>query len=240
MPKYDTPSGQDALDKALNDIAALQNRIQVLEGRRLSTWDRFNHADIAAPTEGQHVVEHDTESVWYFSNGEWRELTAHMPYAFMYESTNESLPTATSRSMPFSSWAPVEVESPFDGTDLSDQYCESHPEVISVLDSTSGSFLVHEPGIYLVQAAGRYTGGAAITSDQIEIGSPNSYMPWSSFNWNPGPTAASLLDLYKVSVLPMFDINGSFDQITFTWRQTSGSTQTVEYNWAFIVQLCKV
>lgn len=72
MAKYDLPSGQDSLDYALRQLAELDNRVQALEGRRLSTWDRADHTTIPAPVEGQHLVNMSDESIRYYSNGVWR------------------------------------------------------------------------------------------------------------------------------------------------------------------------
>lgn len=74
MPQHIVPSGHDSVDFLLRENQNLRNRVQALEGRRLSTWDRGDHETIAAPTEGQHIVDLD-ESVWYYSNGEWRPIS---------------------------------------------------------------------------------------------------------------------------------------------------------------------
>ena len=74
MAKYDLPSGSDALDAVLTEVASLKNRVQALEGRRLSTWDRSQHSIVAAPVEGQHHVEASDNSVRFFANSLWRRL----------------------------------------------------------------------------------------------------------------------------------------------------------------------
>lgn len=76
MAKHQAPSGQDAVDFALRELAELKNRVQALEGRRLNTWDRYYHTEVAAPVEGQHVVEPVTEVPWWYSDGQWRTFTS--------------------------------------------------------------------------------------------------------------------------------------------------------------------
>jgi len=75
MAQYPVPSGADPIDFLLRENANLKSRVVALEGRRLSTWDRYDHAAVAAPVEGQHVIEASDESVWRYSNGEWRQFS---------------------------------------------------------------------------------------------------------------------------------------------------------------------
>lgn len=79
MARTQIPSGQDAVDVALRELAELKNRVQALEGRRLETLDRYYHGTIAAPTEGQLVIEPGEEQPWWYSNGSWRTFTAGTP-----------------------------------------------------------------------------------------------------------------------------------------------------------------
>ena len=87
MAQYPVPSGVDPIDFLLRENANLKSRVVALEGRRLSTWDRYGHAAVAAPAEGQHVVEPTTEKVWYFSNNEWHLLNAAVLFIKVYSDT---------------------------------------------------------------------------------------------------------------------------------------------------------
>lgn len=74
MAQYKVPSGADPIDFLLRENENLKNRVQALEGRRLSTWDRADQSTIAAPVEGQHLVNMTTEKVHYYSDGAWRQV----------------------------------------------------------------------------------------------------------------------------------------------------------------------
>jgi hypothetical protein len=74
MAQYRVPSGVDPIDFLLRENANLANRVQALEGRRLSTWDRYYHTTVAAPVEGQHHVQASDDSVRFYSNTTWRRL----------------------------------------------------------------------------------------------------------------------------------------------------------------------
>ena len=87
MAQHRVPSGIDPIDFLLRENANLANRVQALEGRRLSTWDRNDHTSVAAPTEGQHHVEPTTESVWYYSNGVWRSLSKAVLHIKVFSDT---------------------------------------------------------------------------------------------------------------------------------------------------------
>lgn len=98
MAKYDTPSGDTPLDLTLRELAEVKNRVQALEGRRLSTWDRGDHTTIAAPVEGQHIVDLD-DSVWYYSNGTWRNLAGPPIYCIKVFADWQNVRTGDGRFM---------------------------------------------------------------------------------------------------------------------------------------------
>lgn len=212
MAQYKTPSGADPIDFLLRENENLKNRVQALEGRRLSTWDRYDHTGIAAPVEGQHVVNKDDEKVYWYSNGSWRTFTAavDLQRAYMQQSAGQTIATASTTNLTnYASAASV------DDTDIT-------------TDETNGRFQIAISGIYLAQVVvlwdSAFTGGKMA---RIQTAGGNTIQDTNSWTqWVSEQDAGTNTD--QVTAEAVFFLNSvSSPTVQAAVRQLSGSNKNV-------------
>lgn len=75
MPAYGKPSGRDVIENLLKRIDDLENVVKRLGGSpHRSGFDRGDTASVSDPIEGQTMIQYDTETPKYYSNGQWRSF----------------------------------------------------------------------------------------------------------------------------------------------------------------------
>lgn len=78
-------TGGEQSPNALRDLQArvndLTGRVGQLEGRRMLGLDRGRTENVGAPAEGQVLIQADTETPYYYSNGQWRPFGGEPTWA---------------------------------------------------------------------------------------------------------------------------------------------------------------
>ena len=76
MPQYGKPTGRDTIENLIKRIDELENTVKRLSGSpHRSAFDRGDTASVAAPIEGQTLIQYDTDSPHYYANGAWHSFT---------------------------------------------------------------------------------------------------------------------------------------------------------------------
>lgn len=206
MPVYGNPSGRDTFENILKRLDGAENMVRRLMGSpHRSGFDRGDTASVPDPIEGQTMIQYDTETPYYYSNGQWRTFGGgtSLPFA-----------AAIRYTQTFADNTDTTVTLTTPGADSDWATSDS-----SIFDLSSGRLAIQVPGTYLFVAFAflrtSSTPGADATShvamgSDMNVGKADSYAAWGKTIGGTTYTASPQL-------------------VRFTsWNLSGGATPTAE------------
>lgn len=75
MAEHPPVTRPDALREIVRRLVAVESKVLALARRGGTYIDRGNTVEYASPAEGQVMIEAADETLWYFANQQWRQVT---------------------------------------------------------------------------------------------------------------------------------------------------------------------